>query len=153
MRIEAQTEIDAPVDEVWQIASDVGGFERIIDAVEKIEILEQPDGTGMLGLRWRETRTMFGKTATEEMTVVEADEADHFTTRAESHGSVYTMTYLVGESGSGSVLSVAFDADATSLASKVMALTVGQLFKGATRKAFEADLADIRRACSTGGAE
>ena len=81
MNVEVQTLINAPRDRVWKIISDIDKSVDVISGIEKIEVLENPDA-GLVGFKWRETRTMFGKQATEVMWITEAEENAYYQTRA-----------------------------------------------------------------------
>ena len=72
MIVEAQVTIDAPEAAVWKVISDIESAADTISGIEQVEVLEKPED-GLLGLQWRETRTLFGKTATEEMRITDAD--------------------------------------------------------------------------------
>ena len=55
--------IDAPAEAVWRTVTDIGRCHEIIPSIRRIEMLgDAPCG---LGARWRETRIMFGREATE----------------------------------------------------------------------------------------
>ncbi len=62
---EAEMTIDAPRAAVWAAITDVASASAILSGVEKIEIVAQPPH-GLVGLRWRETRLLYGKPATAE---------------------------------------------------------------------------------------
>lgn len=54
MRVEVEVNVDAPVGQVWRLASDIENSATTISGIEKIEVLEKPDHEGILGLKWRE---------------------------------------------------------------------------------------------------
>ena len=142
-------EVAAEPESVWAIITDVDAFERTISAVEKVERLDDGDGFGV-GTRWRETRRMFGRTATEEMEVTSIDAGRSYVTEANSHGAHYRTVMTVEASGSGGTrLSTRFGAEPDGLVMKVVAATVGRLFERATRKALEKDLTEIAVAAQT----
>jgi carbon monoxide dehydrogenase subunit G len=138
--------IKAPVDTVWSIMTNLGGFPDAISGIESVERLD--DGTGFgVGTKWRETRTMFGRTATEDMWVTALDPGRSYVVKANSHGAEYRTTQRVEPDGDGgSVLSMSFSANPTGRMAKVMSATIGRFFVNATRRAFERDLADIAAA-------
>jgi len=145
MELTVQTSIEAPRERVWQIISDIDHSVDVIRGIEKIEVLERPEN-GLTGLKWRETRTMFGKEATEIMWVTEAEENRYYQTRAESHGSVYVSRMQIEGGSDRCVLSMSFEATPATIGGKIMWALTGFMFKGSTRKALEQDLADIKRA-------
>ncbi len=139
-------EVAAEPEAVWAIITDLDEFERAISAIEKVERLDDGDGFGV-GTRWRETRTMFGRTATEEMEVSSVDSGRSYVTEADSHGARYrTVMTVEALASNGTRLSTTFGAEPHGLVTKVVAATVGRLFERATRKALEKDLVDIANA-------
>ncbi|MGQ0534700.1 MAG: SRPBCC family protein [Methanobacteriota archaeon] len=146
MKVSSQVEIRAPKQAVWDRITDIENAASTLPAIQKIEILERPK-TGLVGLKWRETRTMFGKTATEVMWITEAKPPSHYETRAESHASIYRSRFSLAETGGGvTVLTMEFGAEPQTFGSKLMWALTGFLFKGATRKAIRKDLEDVKAA-------
>src|SRR5687768_2543408 len=88
MKVHAQVHIRAPKEAVWKTITDIKNAPNRISGIQKVEVLEQPP-SGVVGLKWRETRTMFGKSATEVMWITKAVENSYYETRAESHGAIY----------------------------------------------------------------
>ena len=146
MEISCSKPINAPADKVWSIMTNLEGFPDAIGGIEHVERLDA--GTGFeIGTTWRETRTMFGRTATEDMWVTEIEPGRSYVVEANSHGAEYRTTQRVEPDGDGgSVLSMSFSANPTGTMAKVMAATIGRFFVNATRKAFEQDLTDIASA-------
>ena len=140
--INVSHEIAADPSKVWSIAVAMDDWVDVIEACELVERLDDGSGFG-LGTKWRETRKMFGKSATEEMEVVEFVEGSHYATFAESHGSKYHSEIRVTPTDKGCTLSMGFRGEAQSTMAKVMDATLGRLFLGAARKALKKDLADI----------
>ena len=143
MRVQARVCIDGTKEEIWQVITDIEGSEKTIGAIEEIEILEKP-ASGLTGLKWRETRTMFGKTATEVMWITDVKEAHYYQTRAESHGAVYITKLQIEEQEGKTYLTMAFDGQAQSLPAKIMSVATGFLFKSAAQRALQNDLEDIK---------
>ena len=121
----------------------------VVEAIEVVERLDDGDGFG-LGTTWRETRTMFGKKATEDMEVTEYEEGVRYATAAESHGSKYFSEIRVDAAGAGSRITMSFRGEPQTALTKVMDATVARLFMGATRKALAKDLDDIAAAAEAG---
>ncbi len=144
MRVTVETEINAPRADVWRLVTDIENAGTTINAIEDLDILERPE-TGIVGLKWRETRTMFGKTATEIMWITDAVEGSHYKTRAESHGSVYETLIELHDQDGRTRLAMTFEGKPQSFGAKIMWGLTGFIFKRATRKALAKDLADIKR--------
>ncbi len=145
MEFKTQIEIKAPKEKVWTIISDIENSKDNISAIESIEVLEQPT-EGLLGLKWKETRTMFGKQATEIMWITESIENQHYQTRAESHGAIYISRLWVDETDNGTILNMSFNGTPVTFGAKFMSTVLGWMFKNATQKALKKDLEDIKAA-------
>lgn len=145
MEVTRTRHIDAPTEKVWVLMTDLEAFPQTVGGIESVERLD--DGTGFgLGTTWRETRTLFGRTATEDMWVTEFEPGRSYVVEANSHGAEYRTSQRIEPDGDGSVLTMTFSGTATGTISKIMSATVGRLFTKATKKAFEQDLADIAAA-------
>ena len=145
MKVQARVRIDGTKERIWQVITDIEGSEKTIGAIEGIEVLEKP-ASGLIGLKWRETRTMFGKTATEVMWITDVRENDYYQTRAESHGAIYVSKLQIEEQEDETCLTMTFDGQAQSLMAKIMSVATGFLLKSATQKALQKDLEDIKAA-------
>lgn len=150
MTISVEVPIQGSKEEVWKIISDIENAIHTISGIEKVEIHHNP-GESMIGLKWTETRTLFGKTATETMWITEAEKNQYYKTRAESHGSIYTTVMRIVEKNDVSVLSMDFTGQPQSLGAKIMSVLLMPFFKKATQKALYQDLLDIKKAVEVGG--
>lgn len=143
-----QMDVDAPIDIVWAIITDLERSPEIIGAISHVERLDSGRNFGV-GTRWRETRTMFGREATEEMVITAVEPGTSYTVEADGHGAHYVSTMRLEAIGDRATkLHMTFDAQPDGLVSKVMANTVGRLMMGSTRKALERDLTDIAKAAA-----
>ncbi len=145
MNLSLSVEIQGSKEKIWQVITDISGSVETIKGIEKIEILEKPE-SGFTGLKWKETRTMFGQTATEVMWITGSEKNSWYETRAESHGAVYTTRFELSEQADNTVLTMIFGAEIVSTFSKFIALLTGWIFIGATKKALREDLNDIKEA-------
>jgi len=145
MQLSVQIQIDGSREEIWKVITDIENCADRISGIEEVEILEKPEA-GLVGLKWKETRTMFGKTATEVMWITDVVENESYDVRAESHGSVYRSKLSIALKDSVHVLRMGFGAEAQSLIVKLMSAIMGVFFKGATKKALLKDLEDIKSA-------
>ena len=66
-------------------------------------------------------------------------------------GSVYLSTLAVTEKGEGAELTMAFECVPQSFGAKMMWVTMGFLFKGATKKALMQDLVDVKNVVERSG--
>lgn len=146
MQVRAEVDVRAPREAVWAVVTDIPNASRTIKGIERIEVLERPVGGGLVGLKWRETRKMFGKDATETMWITRAEAPSFYETRAESHGSVYTTRIELAPTFSGTRLSMDFGAVPQTFGAKVMGAMFSAFGKGSMRKAILKDLEDIKAA-------
>ena len=143
MKVEAKVCIDGTKEQIWQVITDIENSVNTIQAIEHIAVLERPV-EGLVGLKWRETRTMFGQTATEVMWITDAKENEFYQTRAENHGAVYISKLMIEENGNGNCLRMGFEGEPQGAFAKIMAFVTGFIFKSSTQKALQADLEDIK---------
>ncbi|MDC7233146.1 MAG: SRPBCC family protein [Spirochaetales bacterium] len=143
--LKVSVDIKASRDQIWKIITDIEGSVDRIRGIDKVEILEKP-ADSFVGLKWRETRTMFGQTATEVMWITDAVEHTSYSTRAESHGAVYTTRFDLTEEEGYVTLSMTFGAELIKTMTKIVSALTGWMFAGATKKALLEDLEDIKKA-------
>ena len=144
MFVEAQVTINGSKAAVWTAITDIENAANIISGIEHIEVLEKP-AHGLVGLRWRETRILFGKPATVEKWITDAAEHAFYTTRAEDGGFVFLTTMRISERSGGMTLSSSHDSKPQGIVARVQSLPMG-LFKGVVRKAIVQDLNDYKSA-------
>ena len=145
MIVEARVTINGSKAATWAAITDIENAAALISGVEKIEVLERPVH-GLVGLKWRETRILFGKPATVEKWITDAAENEFYETRAESDGFVFLTTKKLSESDGGITLTEIHESRPQSLAARLMSVPMLFLFKGAVRKALLQDLNDIKAA-------
>ena len=143
MKLKAEIMINGTKEQIWQAITDIEGSVETISAIEKIEILDKPEA-GLLGLKWEETRTMFGRSATDVMWITDVKENEYYQTRAENHGAIYKSKLQIEESGDKSKLTMEFEGEAQGGIAKIMSILTGFMFKSATEKALKEDLKDIK---------
>jgi carbon monoxide dehydrogenase subunit G len=145
-QVSASRRIAAPATVVWGLVTDVAGTVELLSAVTSVEVLTAP-GPLALGTRWRETRTMFGRTATEEMAVIALVPGEFYTVASDSHGARYTSTVSVRPEGPGAcTVTLTFGGQPTGRLGRFGAATLGRLLAPANRRVLSRDLADIAAA-------
>jgi len=145
MIVEAQVPINGSKSAIWAVTTDIEDASKIISGIEKIEVLEKP-ASGLVGLRWRETRMLFGKPATVEKWITEAAENEFYKTRAESDGFVFLTTKRISESSGGVTLTESHESRPQGFVAQLQSIPMRLLFKGVIRKALLQDLNDIKAA-------
>ena len=142
MKITISEVISAPIARVFDVMSDISKAEERIPGIEKIDILS--DIKSGEGLHWRETRVMFGKEATEEMAIVKYDPPTYYCVDAASHGMEYRSEYTFSEVNGATNLEMIFMGIPKSLGAKIFAPIMAIFFKGATKKALEKDILELK---------
>lgn len=145
-------DISAPAESVWGIVSDIEHGHAAIPAIRSIEILG--DRSTGLGTRWRETRVMFGREATETMEITGWDPPREYIVSARNHGCDYRSAMRVVPQAAGCRLEFEFGATPLTFAAKLMGGLMAPLMSGAIRRALDADLAALKAHCEkhAGGA-
>ena len=152
MLVEVEVNINGSKAAVWEAITDIENSAEFIQGIDKVEIVEKP-AQGLVGLRWRETRMLFGKPATAEKWITEAVDNEFFKTRAENDGFVFVSTTQISETSDGSIqLTSIHDSQAQSLVAKVMSIPMGLFFKGVAKRALLQDLQDIKTVVEKGEA-
>jgi len=149
MKAEVDILINAPREKVWSIITDIDGSMNTISGIEAVEVLDRP-AEGLVGLKWKETRTLFGRTATEIMWITEVDENRSYNTRAESHGAIYKTQLVLADADDKTRLSMTFNGEPQSFGAKIMSAITGPFFNNATKQALIQDLEDIKAAAESG---
>jgi len=149
MLVEVQVTINGTKAAVWAAITDIENAAEIISGIEKIEVLEKP-ANGLVGLRWRETRMLFGKPATAEKWITDAAENEFYKTRAEDMGFVFLSTMSISEGSGGVTLTSTHDSQPQTVAAKLQSIPMGLLFKGVAKKALLQDLVDLKSAVEKG---
>ena len=143
MKVSTSIEIEKPREDVWKAITDIENAQGRISSIVAIEVLEKPEA-GFVGFKWKETRKMFGKEATEIMWVTDSVENEYYSTRAESHGSVYVSRLSLTESAGITTLTMSFSGEAQSLVARILSTLMGFLIKGSMKKELQKDLVDIK---------
>lgn len=144
MIVEAQVTVNGSKAAVWAAITNIENASAIISGIQKIEIVDKP-ANGLVGLRWRETRMLFGKPATVEKWITDAAENKFYKTRAEDDGFVFLTTMSLSESGGGITLTSSHVTKPQGIVARLKAAPMF-LFKGVIKKAILQDLNDIKAA-------
>jgi hypothetical protein len=143
--------IPAPQEKVFALSSDFPYAADRIEAITRIEILTNPhpdDAVG-LGTRFRETRILFGREATEEMEVTLFEPPHRYVLEADSHGAHYvTEVRFKAEGPAGEATRVTFDFQAypQTVFARIMSFLTAPLMRKALRQCLVKDLEDLERA-------
>jgi hypothetical protein len=142
VRIVVQKLIHVPQHVAFATVTDVEGWPRMTEAIRRVEVLTP--GPVAPGTRFRETRLVYGREATEEMTVAEFEPPRRFVLTAFNHGTAYRVEHLLEPQGAGTRVSLAFEGRPVSLLAKLF-MPLGLLCAGSMRRQLEADLDGLER--------
>jgi uncharacterized membrane protein len=143
--VEVRRHVAAPVERVWAVVTDLAGSPQVVRGIDAVEVLTP--GEFGVGTRWRETRTMLGRSATEEMTITAVEPQRSYTTEAVRPGVRYVSTVAVAPADDGgSELTLTFGARPTSTVTRVLGTVTAPLGRRAVTKALEKDLVDLAAA-------
>jgi hypothetical protein len=148
MIVEVQVNIKGSRTAVWNTITNIENAAETISGIEKIEVVKKP-ASGIVGLKWRETRMYFGKPATVEILITEAVVNEFYKTRAESDGYLFLSTMSISESSDGITVTSTHDYKPQSTAAKLKSISMF-LFKGMIKKILLQDLNDIKSAVEGG---
>ncbi|QDU86512.1 Polyketide cyclase / dehydrase and lipid transport [Planctomycetes bacterium Pla163] len=119
--------IDAPVEKVFDVSTDVHIWADVVPAIQRVEVLT--DGPVGLGTRFRETRTMFGRDATETMEFIEFERPNRYVLGAQSHGCRYRSIFTLTPDGGGTKLEMVFEGTPLTFGAKVMSVVMRPFMK------------------------
>ena len=119
--------IDASPERVFAHATNVEAWAEIVPAITKIELLTP--GPVQVGTRFRETRIMMGREATEEMEFLVLDSPTQYVLGAESHGSRYRTTLNLTPVGESTKLTMTFAAEPLTFMAKAMSFLMKPFMK------------------------
>jgi hypothetical protein len=143
--VEARVTVNGSKAAIWAAITNIENASAIISGIQSIEVLEKP-ANGLVGLKWRETRMLFGKPATAEKWITDAAENEFYKTRAEDNGFVFLSTIRISESSGGITLTSSHESKPQGIVARLLSIPMGFLFKGVAKKALLQDLNDIKSA-------
>lgn len=135
--------IHASPEKVWSVISDIPGSATTLSGVQSVQMLS--DGPYGESTRWKETRTMMGRSETVEMWVTQAEPPRSTTVKALQNGADYTTRFTLAERDGGTDLTLTFRAEVVQASrfSRIMMALFGKIGMSMTRKALAKDLAEI----------
>ncbi len=143
MHVRLSRDIAAPPEQVFALITDFSRAAETISGIKKLEVLtDEPTG---VGTRFRETREMMGREATEEMEIVEFVPGSHYVVQANSCGCLIRSTIRCAPTPAGTEFSMSMDAKPVTFFAKVMS-PLGKLMAGSMKKCIEQDLDDVEQA-------
>ncbi|MEO0475586.1 MAG: SRPBCC family protein [Planctomycetota bacterium] len=144
MQVDLSKQINAPIERVFDVFTDLPSAADRLSGVESVEVLT--DGPFAIGTRWKETRVMMGKAATETMWITAVEPNRSYTAEAESCGTHYTSTFTFEPVDGGTRVTMSFSGRPVRLWAWLM-VPVGVLMTGPIKKMVVQDLDDLAVAC------
>lgn len=144
-RITVTRVIDAPLDVVFRTVADIREFSKAVPHIVNVEFVSAVQSG--VGTRFRETRRMKGKEATEEFEVTEYVENERVRIVTDSHGTVWDSVFSVAPEDGGTGLTLTMDARAYKLLPRLM----NPLIKGMIHRAVGEDMDLVKQYCENRG--
>lgn len=144
MRFRVSVPIEATKEEIWRVMTDIEHENQTLHNVNDVEILEKPNES-LNGLKWKETRILFGREEAEEISVTEFRENSFYKTHSESHGMTHDATYAIEPEGDHNLLMVDYISKPQRFSTRLTNLLFGSLMKTTTRQELLDDLEDIKK--------
>lgn len=144
---EFSRQISAPIDTVFAATSDFAGAPERIRAIDKVEILTA--GPVGVGARFRETRTLFGRQASEEMEVTLFEPPRRYAIGCVSCGCRYHSEFRFETKNGGTEVTMSFEAVPLTLFARVMAFLTKPMIKSMAKMCAQ-DLDDIKTSIEGG---
>ena len=142
MQIAVKCFVETPPDAAFSTAIDISNWPRFISGVQSVELLTP--GPVAAGTRFRETRSMFGRQASEDMTLAQIEPPRRFLLTAFNHGTAFRAEHLFAPEAAGTRTTLVFEGQPATLLARLFA-PLGWLFLGTLKRQLELDLADLKR--------
>lgn len=126
-QITLEKQVRAPIQRVFAVATNLRDAPKNIPAITKMEVLTE--GPVRLGTRFRETRKMFGREATEEMEITAFDPPRSMSVGCESHGCRYRSGFRFDQRDGGTHVEMTFAAEPLTFGAKVMSVLMRPMMK------------------------
>ena len=140
MRIEATQPIRAPLARVFEVFTDIEHSAGRIKGIKKVEVLSEVRSGK--GLRWRETRSVFGSDADADKEITEFDPPHSYRVESNVNGMLYITTFQFAENADATVVTWAHDNTPLTFGAKLMSPFLF-FMKGTIAKYMKQDLADL----------
>lgn len=145
--LKLSTWVKAPIARVFDAFSDFEGATKTVSAIQNVEMLTE--GPVNVGTRFRETRVMFGREATEEMEVTAFKPNQTYTLSADTCGSHFESTFHFSPENKGTRVDMELNTRAVSLFAKLM-WPLGFLMMPTMKKMMLADIEEVKQHCEMG---
>ncbi|MEK7756681.1 MAG: SRPBCC family protein [Planctomycetota bacterium] len=141
------THVSADATRTFDVFSDLRSADQRVGGIRKLEVLT--DGPVGKGTRFKETRIMFGREATETMEVSAFEPGKSYTVTCSSCGVAWSTTFRFTPDGGGTRVDLEMVCRPLTFFARLMS-PLGSLMAGSMKKCVEADMADLRKYLETG---
>jgi uncharacterized protein YndB with AHSA1/START domain len=146
-KLELSRRVNAPRDRVFEVFTDLSRAAERISGIRRLEILT--DGPVGKGTRFRETRVMFGREATETFEFTDFQPGRLYTVCANSCGAIFESTFTFTPEGSATQVVMTMQTKPVTLLAKVATL-FSFLCAGMMKRIMTQDLDDLARVAESG---
>lgn len=144
LRFDVERFVAAEPEAVFATVADIPDWPSVLTSVEAIEILTP--GPLRPGTRFRETRTMFGRTSTQEMEIVEIEIPNRLRIASQNPDLLYELDHIIDAVEGGSRLMLVFRSKAISLAGEGLLPLASPFLEIRLRDELEQDLHEFASA-------
>lgn len=141
--------IKSPPETVFEVFTDLEHASERIPAIKSLEVVT--DGPVGQGTRFRETRVMFGKEATEEMEITRFEPPRSYAVTCGSCGALFETTFTFTPENGGTRVDQHTSSRAVSFGAKLMS-PLSFLMMGAMKKMMLKDMEALKDHCEAQGA-
>ena len=140
--------VEAPIDAVFGVFSDIPRAHEMIEQITAIDMLT--DGPVGVGTRWRETRRVFKREATEQMQVTAFEPGQSYTVECRSCGCEYESTWRFEPDGDATLVKFEMGYRPLTVVAKLMS-PLGRLMMPMMKQCFERDFLALKAVAESGG--
>ena len=142
MQLTATVTINADISRTFEAFTDLEHIKERVNGINVIEVLNPP-AKMQVGTKWKETRTVFGKEATEVMWVTDLTVNQNYVVEAESHGTHYRTEYTFKQVDGGTEVVMTFEGKPLTMAAKFGSV-LSFVFSGSLKKLMQQDMEDLK---------
>lgn len=146
-QMQMTTHVKADPAKTFDAFADFPRAAEMIRGIKRVEILT--NGPVGKGTRFKETRVMFGKEATETMEVSAYERGKLYTLSCTSCGVAWSSTFRFTPDAGGTRVDLEMVCKPLTFLAKLMS-PLGKLMAGSMKKCIEGDINDIRSFVETG---
>ncbi|MEO1614269.1 MAG: SRPBCC family protein [Planctomycetota bacterium] len=136
--------VDAPIEQVFDVFSNFRDAADRVEGIKRVEMIT--DGPIGLGSRFRETRVMFGREATEEMEITRFQPNKEYVVEAESCGAHFQTVFRFRPEGDQTSVEMEMTTRAITVMAKLMS-PLSFMMAGTMKKCVLDDIRQLKQYC------